>query len=217
MKRNYDFLKHNKAIDDDEVALLFSEWQENLINGDDLRVRLTDFVLYRYAPKEKHLKDESFVDRVMGYQTWRIKPAYSYLLTCYSPLSSSLLGFSNPFSCLTKLNNRLLQYKSIPLSEVELERLDPLTDDQSKRLLMAANNDYWFRDLCLQDRESAKQLDYIKLSMRIEDPILAMVKYINTMIPKPKLETLMNVYDTYGPIDTVVGDALIHIDKFRSF
>ena len=53
--------------------------------------------------------------------------------------------------------------------------------------------------------------------MRIEDPTLAMVKYIRTIIPEPKRKILMDVYDTYGPIDTVVGDALLHLDKFRSF
>lgn len=218
MKHNYDFLKQNKAIDGDEVALLLLEWQQNLLNNDDLRIRLTDFVVHRHDPTEKDRRSQSYVVRVMGYQTIIITPISSYVLCCYSPLAKTFIGNADPIEYGMCHARKIIQRTcGHAVTDLNLSPLDPLTDDQTKRLLMASDNNYWFRELCILSRESGiKKGSSIYVSMQIDDPTLAMVKYIRTVLPEYKRKTLMDVYDTYGPIDSVVGDALIHIDKFRS-
>jgi WD40 repeat protein len=218
MKHNYDFLKHNKAVDDNKVALLLEEWQQNLLDGDDLAVRLTDFVVFRYEAIEKEQRPQSYVVRVIGYQTIKITPLISdTLCCCYSPLSNTLIGGISPVDYAVWNTKKLVQKTYSSVNGIKLSPLDPLTDDQTKRLLMAADNDYWFRDLCLSDRATSAKNRYVCLAMQIDDPTLAVVKYIRTVLPDDKRKILMDVYDTYGPIDTVVGDALLHLDKFRSF
>jgi hypothetical protein len=223
MKHNYDFLKQNKAIDGDEVALLLLEWQQNLLNNDDLRIRLTDFVVHRHEvlrheESQKNPKSQSYVVRVMGYQTIVITPISSYVVCCYSPLAKTFIGNADPIGYSLWHTRRIIQLTcGLAVADLNLSPLDPLTDDQTKRLLMASDNDYWFRKLCMLSRESGiRKASSVYVSMQIDDPTLAMVKYIRTVLPESKRKTLMDVYDTYGPIDSVVGDALIHIDKFRS-
>jgi hypothetical protein len=41
------------------------------------------------------------------------------------------------------------------------------------------------------------------------------VSLINSM-PIEERKRIQDVYDSYGTIDTIVGDALDHIDKFRT-
>jgi hypothetical protein len=217
MKHNYDFLKHNKAVDDQKVALLLEEWQQNLLNGDDLAVRLTDFVVFRYETKEKNRRSDSYVIKVSGYQYIYINHNGSYPLCCYSPLAKTLIGYNNPLSYVVWHTKRLVPFTCSNLINLKLNKLDALSDDQTKRLLMAGDNNYRFRDLCLFDRATSAQNLYVCWAMQIDDPTLAVVKYIRTVLPDDKRKILMDVYDTYGPIDTVVGDALLHLDKFRSF
>lgn len=84
---------------------------------------------------------------------------------------------------------------------------------------MAADNTYEFRVVCRYPRDGLEHYVDAQICspMGMSDTTLAMAKYIRSQIPEPNRKRLMEVYDTYGPIDTVVGDALTHLDKFRSF
>lgn len=222
MKNDYSFLKHNKALDMDETDQLIQEWQHNILNGEDLQVRLTDFVVWRYAPLEKDRKILSYVIRIQGYQSILITPTGSSIVCSYSPLAKTLIGTADPRSYapygkvsllpLTQTTHHIDYWKRV-------NKLDALSDEHTKRLLMANCGepyDLIFYKLCIRDRDR-QWLRGIPLNTPEEDPILALVRYIRSNIPEPKRKILMDVFDTYGPTDTIVGDALIHLDKFRSF
>jgi len=226
MKQDYSFLKHNKIESEESIAYNLRVWQHHLLMGADLQVRLMEFVMYRYVAEGKDLKAGSFIIKIQGYQVIRIQPDGARIICAYSPLAKTLVGEYNIFN-YTPI--RECDHAFIPHTNVHnglawcspLSPLDPLSDDHSKRLLMSATpaRDYGFRVACLATRRAAKHeiIESICKPMGVDDPTLAMVKYIRSQIPEHNRKKLMELYDTYGPIDTVVGDALIHLDKFRSF
>jgi hypothetical protein len=221
MKHDHSFLKRNKIDSSDEVAHRLNTWQRDLLSGDDTQVRLTDFVVYRSAPEEKGQKESSYVVKIQGYQVIRISPLGSMVISAYSPLAKSLIGFGDACD-YPPYAKRIVPF-AVSHGAVEwnnpLKPLDPLNNNQTKRMLMAADNTYEFRVVCRYPRELSKRYvdEHICSLMGVSDAMLAMAKYIRSQIPEPNRKRLMEVYDTYGPIDTVVGDALTHLDKFRSF
>jgi hypothetical protein len=97
--------------------------------------------------------------------------------------------------------------------------IDPLDDDMTKRLMIAGRSqDNSFIRLCYGGRHSrnaANNIRWMCQRVSVEDPLLAMVKLINSFNVEER-KRILDIYDTYGTIDTIVGDALNHLDKFRT-
>ena len=72
--------------------------------------------------------------------------------------------------------------------------------------------------MCMYKRGSGQAsyyARYVTEKKQALPELLAMVSLINSM-PIEERKRIQDVYDSYGTIDTIVGDALDHIDKFRT-
>ena len=195
----------------------YNQWYDDIRNGDDTAVRLTDIVMNTCKPKDtKNIGSGSYVYKVQGYRTILITRDGVSVTGIYSPLLESFIGCRIGLTMYRASNPMPTHSTPPPALYVKANSLDPLDEDLSKRLLVAGDFDNAFTHLCMSQRRvnSAK---YICIHTGIDDPLLAVVNYINSVIPKDKRDNLMKNFDKYGAIDTIVGDALTHIDKFRSF
>ena len=86
-------------------------------------------------------------------------------------------------------------------------------------MLAGRSQDNLFIRLCLDGRHSSATVNVIRWMCQrvsVADPLLAMVKLINSFNVEER-KRILDICDTYGTIDTIVGDALTHLDKFRTF
>jgi hypothetical protein len=217
LNRNFvDKYKVNsrKQIEDDMM-----QWQTDILNGDDSAVRLTDLSLLTYKPsgKVRAGQSDSFVVKVQGYQIVAIERSSTRLVSAYSPLAKRMIG---AYDYIQSYASAKIPFRygltSVAIKEIGL---DPIDDDTTKRLMLAGNvTCYGFVNLCIEKRGSANANNYTRWicnDRKIEDPLLAMVGLINSM-PMEERKRILDVYDSYGTIDTLVGDALNHLDKFRT-
>ena len=221
LKRN--FANKYKINDVQQIKQDILQWQFDIINGDDSAVRLTDFVISMYkTEKEKgRNQQDPYVVKIQGYQVILVRREWVSPLSIYSPLAKQLLGHCDPFNQYTHEPSPLIPtYSASVHYAIEGVGLDPLDDDMTKRLMVAGNtSDNTFARLCHEQRDSAAAINHVRWMchrVSVEDPVLAMVKLINSFDTTER-KRILDVYDTYGVTNTIVGDALIHLDKFRSF
>jgi hypothetical protein len=220
LKRN--FADKYKINDAQQIKQDILRWQFDIINGDDSAVRLTDFVISMYKPMKGkgHSGLDPYVVKVQGYQVIYIRRESISVLSIYSPLAKLLLGHFDPFSQCTGCASPLINtYLASTQYTIEAVGIDPLDDDMTKRLMIAGRSqDNLFIGLCYNRRNTFASTNLIRWvceRMTIDDPLLAMVKIINLFNVEER-KRILDVYDNYGTIDTLVGDALIHLDKFRT-
>ena len=212
LKRN--FVDNYKINSRDQIQTDIYQWCEDIKSGDDTAVRLTDIVIEISKPESKDDVVQPRVIKIQGYQIIDIGQNYVSTLSVYSPLIRKIVG--------TGLRSLQL---TIPYHQVSINcsivavGIEPINDDTTKRLMFAGwgVNSYRYYELCIRSRGGAS--DYMTRMLcsetSLQDPLLAMVRTINSF-PVDERKRILDIYDTYGPIDTLVGDALIHIDKFRS-
>jgi len=212
-----NFISKYKINDRRQVERDIVQWQTDILNGDDTAVRLTDFVVNMYKPTGKVRRGgvDAHVTKVQGYQIVMIERGYIRPMSIYSPLAKQMLGHYDPLSSYDA--SVIPTYPAQTHYAVHDIGLDPLDDDMTKRLMVAGKiPNYGFVNLCVEKRGSANHYTrWICNDRKIEDPLLAMVSLINTL-PVDERKRILDVYNSYGTIDTLVGDALNHLDKFRT-
>jgi hypothetical protein len=214
-----NFISKYKINDRRQIERDIVQWQTDILNGDDTAVRLTDFVVYMYKPIGKVRRGgvDAHVTKVQGYQIVLIERAYIRPMSIYSPLVKQMLGHYDPLSSYDA--SVIPTYLAQTHYAIHDIGLDPLDDDTTKRLMLAGKvtNNY-FTNLCIEKRGNANANNctrWLCKEKKTEDPLLAMVGLINTL-PIEERKRILDVYDSYGTIDTLVGDALNHLDKFRT-
>ena len=219
---NRNFVDKYKVKDRKQIEKDIMQWQADILNGDDSAVRLTDFPLlvHKASGKVAVNPPDSFVHKIQGYQIVSIGRRSTRLVSIYSPLAKCMIGTYDfvrtfgsgviPFHRFGELN--------LAVHEIGL---DPLDDDTTKRLLLAGGADHhhpYLTRLCLEKRGSNTATLHARQLCRahkMEDPLLAVVGLINSL-PTQERKRILDVYDSYGTINTLVGDALNHLDKFRT-
>jgi hypothetical protein len=221
-KLKSNFADKYKINDDQQIKQDILQWQSDIINGDDSAVRLTDFVISMYKPMKGKGRSgpDPYVVKVQGYQVICIQRNWISALSIYSPLAKLLLGHCDPFSQYRCGPSPLINtYLATTHYAIEAVGIDPLDDGMTKRLMIAGRSqDNSFIRLCYDRRDNSAAVNNIRWMcqrMSVSDPLLAMVKLINSFNAEER-KRILDVYDNYGTIDTLVGDALIHLDKFRT-
>lgn len=219
-KLKSNFLNKYRVNSPAQVALDIYQWCEDIKNGNDTSVRLTDFVTNLCNPKQKDSGIQPYVIKVQGYQIISIERSYVRPIAIYSPLIKKLVGYHNLFAGFLNGVEHIPTHRADTHAAIYDVGIDPLDDDMTKRLMFAgyATSSFYFSGLCLNRRGANSNYFTQRLcrEMDIDDPLRAMVHMINSL-PTEERKRILDIYDTYGPIDSLVGDALIHIDKFRSF
>lgn len=218
LKRNFaDKYKIDSA---EKITQDILQWQRDIVNGDDSAVRLTDFVISMFKAQKNRGGPDPYVVKVQGYQVICIQREWAGPLSIYSPLAKQLLGAYDPFQSYSHTPSPLLTIHLVSMRyAINTIGIDPLDDDMAKRLMIAGRSqDNSFIRLCYDERHSratANNIKWMCQRMSVEDPMLAMVKLINSFNVEER-KRILDIYDTYGTIDTIVGDALNHLDKFRT-
>jgi len=213
-----NFVDKYKVNSRKQVSDDLMQWQTDILNGDDSAVRLTDFTLVTYKPLGKKQVNglSSSVTKIQGYQVVAIERDRTNVVCAYSPLAKCLIGiFDYPRGYGTVAIPFRYGQTNMAVQEIGL---DPLDDDTTKRLMLAGTGTRYYAQLCLEKRGSNNANNYTRWlcqEKKIEDPLLAMVSLINIQ-PIEERKRILDVYDSYGTIDTLVGDALNHLDKFRT-
>ena len=222
-KLNKNFTDRYKIDDHKKVLQDILQWQQDIVNGFDSSVRLTDFVIsmLKYTRGTDAGDLDPYVVKVQGYQVVYISRDWTKPLSIYSPLIGKFLAHMDVLQYYTSTPSPLLgTCRCMTHYAIEEVGISPLTDDTSKRLLLASMSmDNSFTRLCYEQRDSISAINHIRWlcqSMKVSDPLLAMTKLINSFSAEER-KRILDVYDNYGTIDTLVGDALTHLDKFRSF
>jgi hypothetical protein len=219
-KLKKSFADKYKINSEAEITQDILQWQRDIVNGDDSAVRLTDFVISR-VKGSGHGGPEPYVVKVQGYQVIRIERERSVVSSIYSPLAKQLIGYSDVFFAYGFAPSPLLTTCSAWTQyAIETVGIDPLDDDMTKRLMIAGRSaDTLFTGLCFNKINSNPSVNITRWMcqrMSVADPLLAMVKLINSFKVEER-KRILDLYDTYGTIDTIVGAALTHLDKFRTF
>ena len=181
------------------------EWQRNIQLRNHAEIMLAEI------PHQYHESATSYgshhVRLVTGYKVKMIVNSYDpIVIAAYSPLvggfiASAAMEYYPPTEDL---------YHTSSLSHVS-PTPDPLDDDTSRRILMAD---------CIPQLSTqlARNLPLHpwQLTSPSEDKMLNLVSCIRQQ-PQEKRDRLMRLLDKYGPPDGgLLGEALMHIDKFRS-
>lgn len=219
-KLKANFSRNYKVNSHQQVCEEVTQWCSDILNGDDNAVRLTDIVLSNYKPDDRRDAIYETVTKIQGYQVVRLGRRDSNLLSIYSPLAKQMLGSRGGF--YTDIPEHLVipYYPTNTLDEGFVAiGVDPLDDDTSKRAMLAGKCSVFpFWQMCMYKRGSGQASYYARYVTEKKQPLpelLAMVSLINSM-PIEERKRIQDVYDSYGTIDTIVGDALDHIDKFRT-
>lgn len=222
-KLNKNFADKYKINDVQQIKQDVMQWQSDILNEDDSAVRLTDFVISMYKTEKDKGRNQQdpYVVKIQGYQVILLRREWVSPLSIYSPLAKQLLGHCDPFNQYTHEPSPLIPTYSASVHYAIGEvGVDPLDDDTAKRLMVAGKtSDNTFARLCYEKRDSVDAVNHVRWMchrVSVADPVLAMVKLINSFDTTER-KRILDVYDTYGATNTIVGDALIHLDKFRSF
>jgi len=140
------------------------------------------------------------------------------LTSTYSPLLKRFIGYHS--------RTHSLQYSaSLEFCHMQhagkLEE-NPIDDDLAIRLLMAewlAYVDFYVLPELLLSK-GATESAYLKRRLKeltsIDEPMLALVSCIRKL-PSDTRNRMLELFDKHGPPSGIIGEALLHIDKFRSF
>lgn len=165
--------------------------------------------------------------RILSVVLQGARPPEVGVLACYSPLLKDLVGEGFHIDCgYSELEfcPRVELYLSC-LPDLKREAVEPLTDMQSKRIVF-----YMHLSRSRYDTKQTAELYHRALHPRIDpcwlldelllppdrDPVLAAAGYLKSY-PAATLQKLWADYDAWGPIDNLYGQAMIHLDKFRSW
>lgn len=180
------------------------EWQRNIQLHNHADVMLAEIPHQYHETTGKY--GNHVVRLVTGYKVKMLVNSYDpIVIAAYSPLVGGFIASAamEYYPAIEGL------YHTGSLSHVS-PTPDPLDDDTSRRILMAdciSNlNTQLARNLPLHPWQ---------LTGPSEDKMLNLVSCIRQQ-PQERRDRLVVLFDKYGPPKGILGEALMHIDKFRS-
>ena len=203
IKTKKEFNKIYPEKDVDQTRKELQQWVQHMKDGNTEEVLLTSIVIRNWCGDSSTPLCSVFAYVVSGYHIYYKNNVSSHSTAIYSELTGGMIG-SDLLS---------VYYKEIGLSPHEhlrygsytFDALYPITKEMSKEILMVECLPPYFT----HGHEAIPQSG-------ISDPVLAMVATIRSA-PKENQNRLLMLFDKYGPPNNLLGSALIHIDKFRSF
>ena len=181
------------------------DWQRNIQLHNHADVMLAEIPHNYRETTASH--GSHHVHLVTGYKVKMIVNSYDpIVIAAYSPLVGGFIA-----SAATEYYPAIEDlYHTSSLSHVS-PTPDPLDDDTSRRILMAD---------CLANLSTnlARGLELYKWQFRdavSDDMMLNLVSCIRQQ-PQEKRDRLLRLFDKYGAPEGPLGEALMHIDKFRS-
>lgn len=184
------------------------EWVRNVRLGNRAAVMLSEIPHYYYEGSAR--RSDHMVRMVSGYRVNLIVSNHPPIaVAAYSPLvggfvvSHSTMFYGEEPEDVGLFNASTLCY--LPLSS------DPLDDDTS-RLVMMADCVPSLNGSLVQRREMQK---WMFRNNPTDDMMMNLVSCIKQQ-PQEKRDRLMVLLDKYGAPEGPLGEALMHIDKFRS-
>lgn len=181
------------------------DWQRNIQLHNHAEVMLAEIPHQYHESTGSH--GSHHVRIVTGYKVKMIVNSYDpIVIAAYSPLvggfiASMAMEYYPPTEEL---------YHTSSLAKIP-PTPEPLDDDTSRRILMADCIPHINTQLILN-----LPLHPWQLTSPSEDKMLNLVSCIRQQ-PQEKRDRLMRLLDKYGPPDGgLLGEALMHIDKFRS-
>lgn len=181
------------------------DWQRNIQLHNHADVMLAEIPHQYHETTGKY--GNHVVRLVTGYKVKMLVNSYDpIVIAAYSPLvggfiTSAAMEYYPPTEDI---------YHTGSLSHVSPSP-DPLDDDTSRRILMAD---------CLANLSTtlARGLKLYKWQFKdavSDDMMLNLVSCIRQQ-PQEKRDRLLRLFDKYGAPEGPLGEALMHIDKFRS-
>jgi hypothetical protein len=179
------------------------EWYQSILHRNHAEIMLSE-IPFKYIEYET----QSFAFVVTGYKVKVVcRVGDPYVIAAYSPLVSGFIGTTH----LTQYDVKEMLYHTMTMFHIPLTP-EPLDDETSKLTLMAD---------CLPSSLGAPLISGESLykwrfnDATSDDMLLNLVSCIRQQA-KEKRDRLMRLFDTYGTPKGILGEALMHIDKFRS-
>ena len=186
----------------DQVEGQMYEWYHNILRRNHTEIMLSE-IPFGYIEYET----KSYAYVATGY---KVKGVCSvgdpYVVAAYSPLVGGFIGHIS----LTYYDVKERLYGTRAMSCVP-PTPEPLDDETSKLILMAD----CVPQLCTSLVHGSPLYRWQFCGATSDDMVLNLVSCIRQQ-EKEKRDRLMRLFDTYGTPKGLLGEALMHIDKFRS-
>lgn len=188
---------------EEQVDGQMREWYQNILHRNHAEIMLSE-IPFRYL----EYSSSSYAYVATGYKVKAVcRVEDPYVIAAYSPLVGGFIG--NMVSQYYEVKEHLYRatVSDIPLTP------DPLDDETSKLILMAD---------CIPSLRATLISGSIPFKWQFnnaavgDDMVLNLVSCIRQH-EKEKRDRLMYLFDTYGTPKGLLGEALTHINKFRSF
>lgn len=180
------------------------DWQRNIHLHNHADVMLAEIPHQYHETNGKY--GNHIVRLITGYKVTMIVNSYDpIVIAAYSPLVG---GFIASAAMEYYPATEGLYYTS-SLSHVS-PTPDPLDDNTSRRILMADCLEKLSATLARGDEPQRWHFNN-----PTDDMLLNLVSCIKNQ-PQEKRDRLLRLFDKYGPPKGILGEALMHIDKFRS-
>lgn len=197
---------------DDIISEKLLKWRRSVDDGKRAEVMLAE-IPFGYHESENHYTHSVHI--VSGYKIKLIiNSMESTVVAAYSPLvggfifSYSNFGYFGSGSLGVRSEDESL-YSAIGLAYVPYTP-EPLDDATSRLVLMAD---------CIPTLAHNLILGYNPEPWQFKNPTDDMILNLVSCIKqqqKEKRDRLLSLYDRFGPPEGPLGEALTHIDKFRS-
>jgi len=197
IKTKKEFAKLYPKKDSGQTREELLQWVQHMKDGNTSEVLLTRIVVESTM---------NFAYVVKGYHIHYVTSMVSNSFCTYSELTGGMFG-----------THLLYDYGDIGLAphhptllyRYSVKELYSISKDRSKQILMLGCFPFIFMSTITSTEEPIPESG-------ISDPVLALVATIHKL-PEENQSALLMLFDKYGPTNTLLGRALIHLDKFRSF
>jgi hypothetical protein len=185
-----------------EVEAQMYEWYQNILHRNHAEIMLSE-IPHQYLEWDT----QSYVAIATGYKVKALfRVGEPYITAAYSPLVGGFISYTSSNYYETK---EKICYASavsgLPLTP------EPLDDETSRLTLMAD----CLPSLCGTLVKGSPLWKWQFNGATSDDMVLNLVSCIRQQ-EKEKRDRLMSLFDTYGAPKGLLGEALMHIDKFRS-
>ena len=194
--------KRNYQRPEKQVEGKMHEWYHNILRRNHAEIMLSE-IPFRYVEYDT----QSYAFVTTGYKVKAVcRVGDPYVIAAYSPLVGGFIGSMESHYYDVKEG----LYGTMAMSCVPLTP-DPLDDETSKLTLMAD----CIPSLCATLARGSTLWEWQFTGAVSDDMVLNLVSCIRQQ-EKEKRDRLMRLFDTYGAPKGPLGEALTHIDKFRS-
>jgi hypothetical protein len=178
------------------------EWYHNILRRNHAEIMLSE-IPFRYAEYDT----QSYAFVTTGYKVKAVcRVGDPYVVAAYSPLVGGFIGtISSTYYDVKEGLYHTSAMSCVPPTP------EPLDDETSKLILMAD----CVPQLCTSLVSGSPLYRWQFCGAASDDMLLNLVTCIRQQ-EKEKRDRLMRLFDTYGAPKGLLGDALMHIDKFRS-